>query len=177
MDLLYQSHRVHTRKPVDSRGSLSNSHTKAIRFARRSDTTLWASHIQAVGFYSTCMPNYTWVFNPWFVGRPDIVDLAGVWAAPAAPKTIPEGGGLRPVTFWNSFLGRRGRPDTPNINDFRPAQKPCVKNQLDARRVPKANPFDFYAAAIRVPVGKQQGSLGLPDRRHEVLQYSNTAAV
>jgi hypothetical protein len=47
-----------------------------------------------------------------------------VWAAPAAPNTIPEGGGLRPPPSW----GAAGAGQTPNIDDFRPAPKPCVKN-------------------------------------------------
>ncbi len=34
----------------------------------------------------------------------------GVWAAPAAPKTIPKGWGRRPPTFWDDFWGRQGRP-------------------------------------------------------------------
>ncbi len=51
----------------------------------------------------------------------------GVWAAPAAPKAIPEGGGLRPP-FFGTFFGAAGAAPTPQIDDFRPAQKPCIQN-------------------------------------------------
>ncbi len=53
--------------------------------------------------------------------------IFGVWAAPAAPKTIPKGGGLRPPPFGMVF-GASGAAQTPNIDDSRPAQKPCIKN-------------------------------------------------
>ncbi len=45
--------------------------------------------------------------------------ILGVWEAPAAPKTMPEGGG---------GFGAAGAAQTPKIKDFRPAQKPCIKN-------------------------------------------------
>ncbi len=50
----------------------------------------------------------------------------GVWAAPAAPQTLPQGGVLRPPS--GMVFGAAGAAQTPNIDDFRPAQKPCMKN-------------------------------------------------
>jgi hypothetical protein len=51
----------------------------------------------------------------------------GVWAASAAPKIIPEGGGLRPRPSGMVF-GAAGAAHIPKIIDFRPAQQPCIKN-------------------------------------------------
>ncbi len=51
----------------------------------------------------------------------------GVWAAAAAPKTRPKGGGLRPPTF-GMVCGAAGAVQTPKVGDFRPAQKPCIEN-------------------------------------------------
>ena len=48
-------------------------------------------------------------------------------AAPAAPKPIGKGGGLRPPPFPGGF-GTAGAPQTPEIEDFRPAQNSCIKN-------------------------------------------------
>ncbi len=42
-------------------------------------------------------------------------------------KTIPEGGGLRPPPSGMVF-GAAGTAQTPNIDDFRPAPKPYIKN-------------------------------------------------
>ena len=50
-----------------------------------------------------------------------------VWAAPATPKTIPEGGGLRPPPSGMVF-GAAGSAQIPKIDDLRPALKPCIKN-------------------------------------------------
>jgi hypothetical protein len=50
-----------------------------------------------------------------------------VRVAPAAPNTIPEGGGgLRPPPSGMVF-GATGAAQTPNIDDFRPVQKPCIQ--------------------------------------------------
>ncbi len=48
--------------------------------------------------------------------------LLGVWAAPAAPKTIPEGGGLRPPPSA-VVLGAAGAAQTPKIGDCRPKNR------------------------------------------------------
>ncbi len=53
--------------------------------------------------------------------------IFGVWAAPAAPKTKPVGGSLRPPPFGLVF-GTAGAAQTPKIGDPRPAQKPCMNN-------------------------------------------------
>ncbi len=53
--------------------------------------------------------------------------ILGVWAALAAPKTIPKGGGLRPLPF-GMVCWAAGAAHTPKIEDLRPAQKPCIKN-------------------------------------------------
>ncbi len=51
--------------------------------------------------------------------------ISGVWAASAAPKTIPKGGGVA-----------AGAAQTPKINDLRPAQKPCITNpSVDSIRI------------------------------------------
>ncbi len=69
-------------------------------------------------------PSDTWVFNTWFLGRPESLTLR-VWAA---PKTIPECEGLRPPPFGSAF-GAAGASQTSQIGDFRQAQKPCIPNQ------------------------------------------------
>ncbi len=53
--------------------------------------------------------------------------ILGVWATPAAPKTIPEGGVLRPPPF-GLVVGAAGAAQTQQIADFWPAQKQCIKN-------------------------------------------------
>ncbi len=73
-------------------------------------------------------PSYTWVFNTWFLGRPEIVDF-WVWAAPAAPETIPEGGERRPPPFGMVF-GAAGAAQTPKINDSWPAQSHILKTKV-----------------------------------------------
>jgi hypothetical protein len=44
--------------------------------------------------------------------------ILGVWAAPAAPGTLPKGGGLRPPPFGR-VPGAAGAAQTPNMTDFR----------------------------------------------------------
>ncbi len=56
---------------------------------------------------------YTWCF--FSAGRKS--RIFGVWAAPAAPQTIPKGGGLRPPPSGLLLGGRRGRPN-PNNRRF-----------------------------------------------------------
>ncbi len=53
--------------------------------------------------------------------------MFGVWAAPAAPKTIQKYGGFAPHIFC--LVSRApGAAQTPKIDDFRPAQRSCTKN-------------------------------------------------
>jgi hypothetical protein len=42
--------------------------------------------------------------------------ISGIWAAPAAPKTMPKGGELRPPPF-GMVLGAAGAAQTPEIGD------------------------------------------------------------
>ncbi len=42
-----------------------------------------------------CGVVYTWVFNTWFLGPPEIVDFGGL-GDPGGPKNIPKGGGRSP---------------------------------------------------------------------------------
>ncbi len=53
--------------------------------------------------------------------------ISGVWGAPGAPKTIPKCGGRSPPYFWMGFEAP-GAAQTPEIEDFRPAQNSCIKN-------------------------------------------------
>ncbi len=62
-----------------------------------------------------------WVFNTWFLGPAGPLSF-GVWAAPAAPITIPKGGGLRPPPS-EIVLRAAGDAQTPKIDDSQPAQK------------------------------------------------------
>jgi hypothetical protein len=52
----------------------------------------------------------------------------GVWAAPAAPKNHFRRWGVSLPTFWNVLFGAAGAAQTLEIVDYRPAQKPCMKN-------------------------------------------------
>jgi len=53
--------------------------------------------------------------------------ILGVWAAPAAQKTIPNGGGFRPPPFGR-VVGVAGAAQSPNTDERRSTKKPCVKN-------------------------------------------------
>ncbi len=53
--------------------------------------------------------------------------IFGLWAAPVASTTIPEGAGLRPPPFGIVF-GAAGAAQIFKIGDFRPAPKPCIKH-------------------------------------------------
>ncbi len=53
--------------------------------------------------------------------------IFGVWAAPAAPQTFPKRGGLSPPPS-GMFFWAAGAAQSPKTDDFRPAQKPCIKN-------------------------------------------------
>ncbi len=66
--------------------------------------------------------------------------MFGVGAALATPKTIPEGG-LRSPPPLEWFFGGAVAAQTPKIDDFRPAQTPCIKNQSF-----KSRKVDFGAA-------------------------------
>ncbi len=57
-----------------------------------------------------------------FVGRPEIADFGGSGWPLRPPKTIPEGGGLRPPPF-GMVVGAAGAAQTPKLDDFRPAPK------------------------------------------------------
>ncbi len=53
--------------------------------------------------------------------------MFGVWAPPAAPKNIPEGGGFAPHLL-ECFFGAAGAAPTLQIKNSRPVQKACIKN-------------------------------------------------
>jgi hypothetical protein len=58
-------------------------------------------------------------------------------------------GGAKPPTFWKVFVG----PPRPlNIDDFRPAPKPCIQNLIKTllNNAPDTNP-------ARLPSGTQSG--------------------
>ncbi len=53
------------------------------------------------------------------------IEIWGVWAPPAAPKTTPQEWKRRPITFWNGFRFCRGRPD-PKNQRLPAGPKPCI---------------------------------------------------
>jgi hypothetical protein len=63
---------------------------------------------------------YTWVFDTWFLGRPEVFNFEGL-GGPGAPKNHSKGG-------FGMVLGAAGAAQTPKIDDSWPAQKPCIKN-------------------------------------------------
>jgi hypothetical protein len=67
---------------------------------------------------------YTWVLKTWFLGRPDMVDFGGL-GGPGGPQIHPRRWWASPPPCGMVF----GAAQTPTINDFRPAQKPCMKSQ------------------------------------------------
>ncbi len=68
------------------------------------------------------------VFFTWFWGRPQILDFWGL-GGPGGPKnTLQKVGGRSPPASGKVF-GAAGAAQTQRIGDFRPAQKPCIKNQ------------------------------------------------
>ena len=70
-------------------------------------------------------PCCTWVFNTWFLGRPEIVDFWGL-GGPGGPKNHSKRWGASPPTFWNGLWGRWGRPEVHSPaygwSDFREDQ-------------------------------------------------------
>ncbi len=76
------------------------------------------------------------------LGRPGIVDVWGL-GGPGGPKTILKGGGLRLPPF-GMVLGAAGAAQTSKIVDFRPAQKPRMKNPNAKRAdsVPLKGPME-----------------------------------
>ncbi len=84
---------------------------------------------------------YTWVFI-WFWGRESSV--LGVWVAPAAPKTMSEGGGRSPPHFEIVF-GAAGAVKTPKFEDLRPAPKTCIENPSLARTLKVDTLFWWFA--------------------------------
>jgi hypothetical protein len=81
-------------------------------------------HVRPVLYSMLC--NTLGFYNSWFsAGRRSLTSW--VWAAPAAPKTIAKGGELRPPPFGIVFWAA-GAAQTPKVDDFRPAQQPCIKN-------------------------------------------------
>ncbi len=56
---------------------------------------------------------HTWVFNIWFWGRPEIVDVWGL-GGPGGQTNPSKRWGAKPPTVWNGFWGRLGRPDPKN---------------------------------------------------------------
>ncbi len=66
--------------------------------------------------------------------------IFGFWVARAAPKTIPKGGRRSPPPSGFVFEAA-GAAQTSKIDDFRPAQKPCIKNPSVIRRAGYQRPF------------------------------------
>ncbi len=52
--------------------------------------------------------------------------FGGVWAAPEPGETRPKGGARRAPPFGRGFWAA-GAAKTPKVDDFRSAQKPCIK--------------------------------------------------
>ncbi len=61
-----------------------------------------------------------------FLGPPEIVDCWGL-GGPGGHKNHSKGWGRSPPPSGMVF-GAAGAVQTPTIDDFRPAQKPCIKN-------------------------------------------------
>ncbi len=77
-------------------------------------------------FFGKVLYTLGFLIHGFWAGRKSLI--FGVWAVPAAPKAIPEDRGLRPhLLAW--LLWPPGPPRSPNIDDLRPAQKPCIQNQ------------------------------------------------
>jgi hypothetical protein len=89
------------------------------------------------------------IYDSW-AGRESLI--FGVWAASASPKTIPEGGGRSPPPSGMVF-GAAGAAQTPQIGDFRPAEKSCIKSPC----VLTAAKFVSYAWILepRTPIEAQ----------------------
>jgi hypothetical protein len=67
--------------------------------------------------------------TPKGTARPSLSLSLCLWASgrPRRPhQPFQKVGGLSPPTFWNGFLGPPGPPRPPQIDDFRPAPKPCA---------------------------------------------------
>jgi hypothetical protein len=69
---------------------------------------------------------YAWVFSTWFLGRPEIVGLGGL-GGPGGPQKDSRRWGASPPSFGMVF-GAAGATQTAKFDDFRPPQKPCMKN-------------------------------------------------
>ncbi len=63
--------------------------------------------------FPTIVAPYTWFFNAWLFGRPEIADFWGL-GGPGGPKHHSKRWGAKPPTLWNGFWRRRGRQNPKN---------------------------------------------------------------
>ena len=101
--------------PEPSRQRGFRAQTKPKPAAGESGSAIAIHRVSTLGFF----------IHGFWAGRKS--PILGVWAAPAAAKTIPEGGGASPPPS-GSFFWAAGAAQTPKINDFRAAQRPSIKN-------------------------------------------------
>jgi hypothetical protein len=87
----------------------------------------------------------TLVSNIRFLGRPDIADFGGL-GGPGGPENHSRRWGAKPPLSGMVFGALRAA-QTRKINDFRPAQKPCIKN-------PSVMDFKFYFCMFLWPRGR-----------------------
>jgi hypothetical protein len=89
--------------------------------------------------------------------------FGGVWAAPAAPKTISEGGGLRPDLLAWCFIGRRGRPDPNNRRIPADPKTTYKKPQVYVAYCMRRAPLETMLELERSPyVAKSSRRLSVP---------------
>jgi hypothetical protein len=73
------------------------------------------------GVVSSFQAPYTWTFNTWFLGRPELVDVLGL-SGSGGPNNHSKRWGASPPPL-RMVVGAAGATQTHKISDFRPAPK------------------------------------------------------
>ncbi len=111
---------------------------------RRAPYGSGAGYLQRTCDYERGDSKYIWFFYTLFLGRPEVVDFGGL-GGPGGPNNHAKIWRLCPSYFC--MVSRApGAAQTPKIDDFRPAQKSCIKNlsvewrPIDGQTYRRANP-------------------------------------
>ncbi len=88
-------------------------------------------------------------FNTWCLGRPEIDDFQGL-GDPGGPTNHSRRWGASPLTFWNGFWGRRGRPN-PKHRRLPAGPEACIQNPSVRASISHGGPHGMVAAVPPPP--------------------------